>query len=93
MYDATGKLPDGIITDGNWKILGSFSSCVETSVESSFNEMEEFVGRYCSMRFSFAELQNDTTASLDRGIPIFGNGPSGSFRDPGVNSIKLNIRN
>ena len=46
MYDANGKIPDGVV-NGNTMLLGSYSSCYEVKVEPEEDptELGGFGGR------------------------------------------------
>ena len=64
MWDATGKLPDGVLA-GNTRFMGSFRGCMKVDVHESVNMT--FGGKFCQIMIGGP---NDTVP--DPGLPARG---------------------
>ena len=61
MFDATGKIPDGLF-DGNLQLMGGYYSCIDVNANA---DSGQFLGKYCLVNLTpVPEVEEQSTPKL-----------------------------
>lgn len=66
--DAFGTFPSDGVLDGNWKKLGSYSSCLEVNFTFLLESKHDFRGQYCLITTTPSYLYNGSESTSSQKV-------------------------